>query len=139
MSKDENVYEKIEYVQKYLNRVSKSFEDSHSCKKCSESCTDMFYNGYKKAIEHLDNIHKELTELKLAEQERLDKEKISKLSSEKAIIINDEFFLDLPMEDEFISPVIEAIIEIERPKDVKILLEDEKNDNISTKNFFNEN
>lgn len=100
MAKTENVYEKIANIEKYLNQISRTFEDAKECRRCNESCGDMFNNGYKKALERLNEIKNEIT---LLEKRYEQQEKITSLERDGAIMIKEEFFVEEAMEDEMLD------------------------------------
>ncbi len=52
--------ELVELLEFYLNIVNKSFLDAEGCKRCSESCCDIFNNNFKKMKNILNNITNEI-------------------------------------------------------------------------------
>ncbi len=65
----ENLFlEKTENIKKFLNRMDKSFENAKTCRKCYESCGDIFYNSYKNILRDLENLEKEVLELSRLEE-----------------------------------------------------------------------
>ncbi len=63
MNKNEEISEKIDYIKKFISQMEKSFDDAKTCRRCNESCGDIFYNGYGKTIVAIDFIENALTEL----------------------------------------------------------------------------
>lgn len=100
MAKTENVYEKISSIEKYLNQLFRTFEDAKECRRCNESCGDMFNNGYKKT---LDRLHEIKNEIELLEKRYDQQEKITSLERDCAIIVKEEFFVEEAMEDELLD------------------------------------
>ncbi len=60
---DISVFEKTENVKKFLGRMDKTFEGAKTCKKCYESCGDIFYNGYKTALRDIEKLEEEILRL----------------------------------------------------------------------------
>lgn len=123
MMSNENVFDKIDYVKKYLQRMSKTFDDAEGCRKCNESCPDMFNNGYKNTVKKLDEMYELITEL-LKKNDAREKLEIE----EEVIKVPDEKFLEFPMEDEeeFIEPDKLEIVGIEIDKYDDELVNDNK-------------
>lgn len=71
MSKVDTMSEKAQYLKKFLEQLDRTFEDAKSCRKCRESCGDIFYNGSKKAFESLEYIIENIKEFEEMEQEEL--------------------------------------------------------------------
>ncbi len=66
----ENLFlEKTENIKKFLTRMDKSFENAKTCRKCYESCGDIFYNSYKNVLKDLESLEKEVLDLSNAVKE----------------------------------------------------------------------
>ncbi len=75
-----NNKELVELVEFYLNLVNKAFSEAEGCKRCSESCCDIFNNNYcqiKNALSKISN-EKKLNEL---DKEECKTVKINKIES----------------------------------------------------------
>lgn len=74
MKKDEDIFENINYIKNFLKQMSRSFEDAKTCRKCNESCGDIFYNSYKRTDQAINNVEESIEKLfeKIKELEDLE-------------------------------------------------------------------
>lgn len=90
---EHSIYEHIFSIEKFLKQLDKTFIDAQDCRKCSESCGDIFYNGYKRIKQSLVEIEKSVNELDdiIKNSKDLEKEQV-------LIIVPDEIVDELEKE-----------------------------------------
>lgn len=55
---DNEALENLKYIKRFISQMERTFDDAKTCRKCSESCGDIFYNSCentKKAISFIEN------------------------------------------------------------------------------------
>ncbi len=103
MDNDNALLENIDTIAKFLKQLDRTFEDAKACRKCSESCGDIFYNGYKRSKNSLEALKTLIAELneKVAELEDIEKEeKVTFIIPDE---IEDEQELEIKVENKDIE------------------------------------
>lgn len=108
MKNNQEIFDNINYIKKFFKQMNRSFEDAKTCRKCNESCGDIFYNSYEKVYKLVDDVENSVQKL-IAEIEKMES-----LENVVAPINTPQNFVLQSTED------IEDIEDVEDVEDIKI-------------------